>query len=113
MRCKIGELLEELFFRAQRSASIPVQEEDQFYGLTLSLFRHEDMVWARIIGFLHPTLSDGSNFRGQVLCSLDTQSPDIEQTPQEDALCLMPANETHHASHASKVSVFKASVQSL
>ena len=113
MLCKIGELLEELFFRPQRSASIPVQEEDQFQGLTLSLFRHEDMVWARIIGFLYPTLSDGSNFRGQVLCSLDTQSPDIEQTPQKDALCLMPANETHHASHASKVSVFKASVQSL
>lgn len=112
MLCKIGELLEELFLRPQRIASIPVQEEDQFQGLTLSLFRHEDMVWARIICFLHPTLLDESNFRGQVLCSLDTQSPDVEQTPQEDALYLMPANETHHASHASKVSVFKASVQS-
>ena len=113
MLCKMGELPEELFLRSQRSASIPMQEEDQFQGLTLSLFRHEDMVWARIIGFLRPTLTDESNFRGQVLCSLDAQSPDVEQTPQEDALYLIPAIETHHASHASKVSVFKASVQSL
>ena len=107
------ELPEELFLRSQRSASIPVQEEDQFQGLTLSLFRHEDMVWARIIGFLCPTLMDESNFRAQVLCSLDAQSPNAKQTPQEYALYLMPAIETHHAFHESKVSVFNASVQSL
>ena len=59
-------------------------QEETISRAYLSLF-HEGMVWARIIGFLRPTLTDESNFRGQVLCSLDAD-PDVEQTPQEDAL---------------------------
>ena len=71
------------------------------------------MVRAWIIGFLHPTLLEESNSRGQFLSSLDAQSPYAEHPHQEEAFYMMPAIETHHASHANKVSVFKVPVQSL
>jgi len=103
-------LLEELLLRCQRITPVPVQKEDQFYRLVLSLIRHEDMVRAWIIGFLSPTLLEESNSCGEVFCSLDAKSPDVEQTSQEEALDLFSVIQTHHAFHASKVSVIKASV---